>query len=714
MAWQRFILARQRSMNRNVALKFLPAVFLNDNSYLQRFEREVKIVARLEHRNIVPVYDYGEFDQQPYIAMRYMPAGSVEELLAKGNVPLARVASIIEQVASALDYAHQTGILHRDLKPSNILLDDGGGVFITDFGIAQILSEGSGKITTQGAIGTPSYMSPEQAQGEPLDGRSDVYSLGVMLFELLTGRRPFESDTPYSIAVMHVTTPAPSPREIVPGISADLEAVIMRALRKAPEERYASAGALASAVRAAIADSAVYEDKPDVPQSRPAGVLTAEGVSSPKTTPGSMPAAPLPAHDSSQASPPLRRRLGRRRMSFSVAAGGLLGCALLTCLMLLAVLAFGFLTRNTRPDVPATELSAAGPVETAAAADSSAVEQPATLQRERAPARATLDALNAAADATFTLEALRREAPPATPGGIQPVGLRGKPELNEALQSVSGELVYFAKRDASDDSEPVFEVVTLDLDTWESRRFGAGGGSSTYPQPSPDGRWIAFQSDRDGDFEVYLSNRYGGQLLQLTQNDIWDRLPAWAPAGDWIIYSSDIRRDESLDLYGMRPIGTDRQPIYSDGWRNSHARYSADGNYIVFTSGPGVRDASTWEIRLLDRRNGASRLLTANGIRDASPTFSPDSRRILYVTTIAGARALASMNLQGEDRSVLYTGPGRVWSASYSPDGRFIVVTATQNGQDQLFLMTSDGGNVQQITVRGGAYASWIPQRANG
>ncbi len=706
-------LARQRSMNRNVALKFLPAVFLNDDSYLQRFEREVKIVARLEHRNIVPVYDYGEFDQQPYIAMRYMPAGSVEELLAKGKIPLRRVASIIEQVASALDYAHQMGILHRDLKPSNILLDDGGGVFITDFGIAQILSEGSGKITTQGAVGTPSYMSPEQARGEPLDGRSDVYSLGVMLFELLTGRRPFESDTPYSIAVMHVTTPPPSPREIEPSVSAALEAVIMRALRKDPAQRYASAGALASDLNAALADSLTSEERTDAPPSRPTGALTAEGVASPKTTPGSMPAAtPLPAQNPSQASPLLQRRPGRRRASFSIAAGGLLGCAILTALILLAVLAFGFISRDARREATATSLPAVGPVETARAADRTVPKQQATPQPGRAPDQVALDALNAAADATFTAEALGREAQ-ATPGGIQPVGLRGKPELNEALQAVSGELVYFAKSDASDESDPVFEIVTLDLETWETRRFGAGGGSSTYPQPSPDGRWIAFQSDRDGDFDIYLSNRFGGQLLQLTHNAIWDRLPAWAPAGDWIVYSSDTRRDESLDLYRLRAIGTERQPFYSDGWRNSHARYSPDGNYVVFTSGPGVRDASTWEIRLFDRRNGQSRLLTQNAVRDASPTFSPDSQRILYVTTIAGERALANMNLQGEEREALYTGPGRVWSASYSPDGQFIVATATQNGDDQLFLMTADGGSAQQITTGGGAYASWIPKPAD-
>jgi len=703
-------LARQQSMNRHAALKFLPSVFMHDDAYLQRFEREVKIVSSLEHRNIVPVYDYGEFDGQPYIAMRFMPAGSAADLLAEGRIPLPRVLSIVEQVASALDYAHQKGILHRDLKPSNILLDDGGGVFITDFGIARILREGGSTITTQGVVGTPSYMSPEQARAEPLDGRSDVYSLGVMLFELVTGRRPFESDTPYSIAVMHVTMPPPSPRQLEPEVSAALEKVILRALRKAADERYESAGALAEDLRLALDDAVAGGEQGKAPEVEPVAAQPSAAF------------APLLAAsatgDTSPAVPGLIRRPpepGRRRKNVwrGMMTGGALGCALLAGLLILALPSLGILSRDDGLAATATAVAPIAGLEPATAAEPSAVR---TVARPQSDARSdrlrmTQSALNAAADATFTAESiLRQSGPTPSPRAIQPVGVRQRPTLIPALQSVDGELVYFARRETGGEAQIRFEIVVLDLRTWEWRRFHAGGGSSAYPMPSPDGRWIAFQSNRDGDFEIYVANIYGGQLRQLTANSVWDRLASWSPEGDWIVYSTDERGDETFDLVQTRPGNGETQPVYSSGWRDSHARYSLDGRYLVFTSGPAVRDANSWEIRLKDRNTGETKLLTDNNVRDASPTFSPDSQRILYVTTVAGARALASMNLEGEDRRLLYTGPGSVWSANYSPDGRFIVVTATVNGLDQLFLMDAAGGNMQQITTAGGAYASWIPR----
>ncbi|MBE2269282.1 MAG: serine/threonine protein kinase, partial [Anaerolinea sp.] len=172
-------LAYQLSMNRLVALKVLPRQFVHDDTYMQRFNREVQIVSTLEHRSIVPVYDHGEHEGQPYIVMRYLTGGSVDARLRAGAVSLEAILEILGQIAPALDFAHSKGVLHRDLKPSNILLDDNGGAYLTDFGIARVTSEIGGTITTQGAVGTPSYMSPEQAQGKPLDARSDLYSLGV-------------------------------------------------------------------------------------------------------------------------------------------------------------------------------------------------------------------------------------------------------------------------------------------------------------------------------------------------------------------------------------------------------------------------------------------------------------------------------------------------------------------------------------------------------
>ncbi len=244
--------AHQLSMNRDVALKVLPAQYLNQPTSLDRFKLEASIVARLEHRAIVPVHDYGEFEGIPYLVMRYMDGGSVDDLLATGPISPERTLQIVLQIAPALDYAHRQGVLHRDLKPSNILLDANGDAYLTDFGIARILSQNTRPLTTSGVVGTPSYMSPEQAQGHDLDGRSDVYALGVVLFEMLTGTRPFEGDTPYTVAVKHVTERPPSPCAINPALSRAVENVLLKALEKKRENRYTTATSLAEALKHAI------------------------------------------------------------------------------------------------------------------------------------------------------------------------------------------------------------------------------------------------------------------------------------------------------------------------------------------------------------------------------------------------------------------------------------------------------------------------------
>lgn len=248
--------AHQLSMDRDVAIKVLPPELLAQPTSLDRFKREASIVARLEHRAIVPVHDYGEYQGIPYLVMRYMEGGSVDNLLAAGPIAPERTLQIALHIAPALDYAHRQGVLHRDLKPSNILLDANGDAYLTDFGIARLMGHGTESLTTTGVVGTPSYMSPEQAQGHELDGRSDVYALGVVLFEMLTGVRPFEGETPYSVAVKHVTEPPPSPCTINPTLSRAVENVLLKALEKKRENRYQTATALAEALQHAIGQAA--------------------------------------------------------------------------------------------------------------------------------------------------------------------------------------------------------------------------------------------------------------------------------------------------------------------------------------------------------------------------------------------------------------------------------------------------------------------------
>ncbi|HVO69167.1 MAG TPA: serine/threonine-protein kinase, partial [Aggregatilineaceae bacterium] len=261
--------AHQISMNRDVAIKVLPPQFLHHSASLDRFKQEASIVARLEHRAIVPVHEYGEYEGIPYIVMRYMDGGSVDDLLAKGPVPPHRTLQILEQIAPALDYAHRENVLHRDLKPSNILLDTNGDAYLTDFGIARILSSNAKPLTTSGVVGTPSYMSPEQAQGHDLDDRSYLYALGVVLFEMLTGVRPFEGETPYSVAVKHVTEAPPSACDINPDLSHSSEAVLFKALEKKRELRYETAGELAGALKQAIEQQLRASDSVSLTQTEP-------------------------------------------------------------------------------------------------------------------------------------------------------------------------------------------------------------------------------------------------------------------------------------------------------------------------------------------------------------------------------------------------------------------------------------------------------------
>ncbi len=250
-------LAEDLRLKRQVAVKVLPAAMAMDDTFRARFEREALAAAKLQHPHILPVYDYGQQDGIPYLVMPYITGGSLSRIIADahGPLPLPKVVQWTQEMASALQYAHNQNIIHRDVKPGNMLVGPGEHLLLSDFGIAKVLDSNTSLTSTGTSVGSPEYMAPEQAQGEA-DYRSDIYALGIVVFQMLTGRVPFSASTPMQVLLQHVQEPPPSPRSLNPALSPQVEAVVLRALEKDPTQRFQSASELAEALKAAATGQA--------------------------------------------------------------------------------------------------------------------------------------------------------------------------------------------------------------------------------------------------------------------------------------------------------------------------------------------------------------------------------------------------------------------------------------------------------------------------
>src|ERR671924_1021696 len=233
-------LAEDEVLGRRVAIKILNDRHAGDDQFVERFRREAKNAASLSHPNIVSIYDRGEAEGTYYIAMEYLDGRSLKELIvARGPAPVNVAIDYARQILAAIRFAHRHGIVHRDIKPHNVLVDGEGRLKVTDFGIARA---GVSQMTEAGSIiGTAQYLSPEQAKGAPVDQTSDLYSLGIVLYELLTGAVPFTGDTPVEIAMKHLSKVPEPPSSNRPDLPAALDQVVLRALAKDPEDRYGSA-----------------------------------------------------------------------------------------------------------------------------------------------------------------------------------------------------------------------------------------------------------------------------------------------------------------------------------------------------------------------------------------------------------------------------------------------------------------------------------------
>ena len=321
--------AYHAKLDRYVALKVLHPAFLEDPNFLARFQREARLVAKLEHPNIVPVYDFAEHEEQPYLVMKYIEGETLKAYLNRGRLEVDQIWNVVDAVGAGLAHAHNEGILHRDVKPSNVIVANDGKIYLADFGLARIAQSGESTLSSDMIMGTPQYISPEQAKGEKnLDNGTDIYSFAVMLYEMVVGEVPFSADTPFSIIHDHIYSPLPLPHLVNPSVPDEVERVLLKALAKERADRYENVEDLNAAFKQAWNDADV--DMAEVTMTSPI-----QEIKQPEPTPPPIPTSTLPQdenrEDNSASATPTKKK---RKLWLSI-IGGLV----LLCLCLLAVVA---------------------------------------------------------------------------------------------------------------------------------------------------------------------------------------------------------------------------------------------------------------------------------------------------------------------------------------------------------------------------------------
>ncbi len=245
--------AYHAALDRYVAIKVLHPAFKEEPNFLSRFQREARVVARLEHPNIVPIYDYAEHKGQPYLVMKFIEGQTLKAYMNEKHLSKEEAVQIVDDVGGALAYAHNQGVLHRDVKPSNVLLSPDGSIYLADFGLARMAQAGASTLSKDVMLGTPQYISPEQGQGmSDLDHGTDIYSFGVLLYEMVVGRVPFNADTPFSIIHDHIYTPLPLPSTVNPNVPRVVERVLLKSLAKDRKDRFEKVEQQVIAFRTAV------------------------------------------------------------------------------------------------------------------------------------------------------------------------------------------------------------------------------------------------------------------------------------------------------------------------------------------------------------------------------------------------------------------------------------------------------------------------------
>jgi eukaryotic-like serine/threonine-protein kinase len=619
--------AYQPALQRQVALKVLPPSLAQDD-FVRRFQHEAIAAAGLRHPNIVTIYDVGSEDRYNYIVMEFLEGRPLSDVIrAGGPMPLARICKIIEQVAQALDYAHQHGFIHRDIKPSNVMLDQADHATLTDFGIARALT-GTHLTQTGTLIGTPEYMSPEQVTGEEIDARTDVYSLGIVAYEMVTGQVPF-SGTTASVLYRQANTPPPPLRTHVPGVNPTVENVILRALAKRRDERYATAGQFAQALTAALAGQPVaMPTRPTPPTITPPPAYTPP----PTYTP------PQPMYTPPPTAP---RTVGSSRGLLWVLAGG---AALVFLCVVIAAIAW-IASRGhptTQPTETPRQITQASPT-----APPAPTLRPTTGGGGLPPTYPSLTPTPTSSEprlafATGPEGAWQIMLADVTTGRIE--SLPNQP-ANSGVPAWSRDHTRLAFRSKSNGS---WQVYTINVNGAGLRQI-TQVGNNTEANWSPDGTQLVYVSDRDSNKELYITDAAGRQHRRLTNNAVLDDDPNWSPDGQWIVF--ERKEGDCFNLYVIQSDGSGERALTRNtgedcAWSSTPA-WSPDSKWIAYEQSAHGRG---YRIAVMDANGSNARFVTqggAEGVNDVRPAWSPDGKWIAYSSDRSGGDGIYIVSAGG-------------------------------------------------------------------
>ena len=680
-------------IKRYVAVKMLGEHFMNQDYLFDRFEQEARLIASLEHHAIVPVYDYGDHEGRPYIVMRLMPGGTLADRLEDGPIDLKSISRILNRVCAALDKAHAKDVIHRDIKPGNILFDADGIAFLADFGIARF-----SEMTQSGVVvGSPHYMSPEQARGQPIDPRSDVYQLGILLFEMLTGSLPFDGESIDSVIYQHVHEPVPSLTSFNPDLPAGLQTLVNDALAKDRNERIGTAVELASRLAALVPDQDGDSSRLKAPPAIRLGNRLRRTLSGVETD--TVVDYPVPK----------RRPILPRLLLWLGGIIGLLG--------LLSIIP-PFSTNPTVQQIRETVISAWWEMPQVAQ----------DWQQEGSDFFVEIAGLASPTPIpTSTLRPTETEVPllvvevvdtatPQPPPSLPPTEVPAElvspippsetpPPTDEPTPTI---ITPAATSTPDTDLVPPTEVSPNTLITGqELAELTGGSGSIVY----------SVRKFNETKYNLFVRDSAGNEN-QITNDNVDDFGATWSPDGSTIAYFSvELPREISL----INADGTNKQLLTTNSNFEQFPQFDAKGETIIFHSNRIVTDNSEsnlefaiYSIPAIGPANSEA-IVVSNGRNNYAPSFSPDGSKIAYETQIGAQTHIFVYDLLTEvETQITFFTSGIARNPVWSPDEENprIAFFYERDATSDVYTVNPDGTELTPVTSSfefNSFHPSWAP-----